>query len=490
MIYNIIEVIANISSSNEKIEILRKNKDNELLKKVLYYCYNPLFNYFTTHQTVEYRQYDDVEDEGVDLEFIFPLLDKLIDRYITGNVAKEFLDQISDELHYLDRIILNRIIGRDMKCGISVKTINKVFPDLIPTIPYMRCSVMDKIDRIKFPAIIQRKMDGMFVNVVYKDGVVKFFTRTGTQFDLKCLKVDFEDALVNNHKNVVFHGELLVESFDSGVESRNVGNGLINSLIKKDQTIETLYKKIEERKGKSSEKLSSELSQKINEFDNTDKRVRIVIWDLVPYEDWIKGESKNPYFTSSDITNRWDALSSFVHGAKSNHIELVDYKFVENIEQAKSFYLKQIEEGYEGAVLKNFSLPWKNHTSTEQIKLKAEREADLIVYDFIPGVGKYTGGIGSLCCRSADGKIEVDVSGKSDDMRGFERVDVNDSSKGIQLKNGFDCNCYNGKIFKVIFNEVIDNEKGGYSLFLPRLAENYPRIDKDVADDFETIMKM
>lgn len=477
-IFSIIEKLENEPSSNGKLEILKSNSSNQLLKTVLYYTYNPLFNYYIKEFDFDANSTSEVY---ADLNFIFPLLDKLNSRVYTGNAARDMLEDTLMSFDIFDREIAARIVRRDIRCGFSAKTVNKVFPNLIPEVPYMRCSLTDKIAKINYPAIVQQKCDGMFVNVVYNKGVIKFFTRNGTEFDLTCLKeelyhtfstVDFDD-------DVVFHGELLVGN-DDKVESRKIGNGLINSLIKKEQTIESLQKKIAEKSGKTSDKLFSDLAKKIAEYDETDKKLRLIIWDVVDYNDWQKGESSELY------DDRFAHLFKF----ESDHVKVVDYKIVSDFEEAQEFYREQISNGYEGAVLKNFSLKWKNHTSTEQIKLKAERECELKVIGYEKGTGKYDGGIGSLMCESSDGKLAVNVgSGLSDFDRGFERIDDSDSSKGLKRLENFDNNVYIGKIISVKFNEVIASEKKDtMSLFLPRFVEI--REDKTEADSFETIRKM
>lgn len=144
----------------------------------------------------------------------------------------------------------------------------------------------------------------------------------------------------------------------------------------------------------------------------------------------------------------------------------------------------------EGSILKNLNSVWLNGTSTEMVKLKPVGEVELIVTGYIPGEGAFKGGIGSLICQSSDGLLEVNVGTElSREERGFERVDPNDFSKGIQLIEGFDVNKYTGKIVSVSFNELCTSKgKEKASLYLPTLAEI--RTDKTVADDFETIKKI
>ena len=45
---SIIQQLQNTGGTNDKISILKRNSDNELLKKVLYYTYNPLLTFKIT----------------------------------------------------------------------------------------------------------------------------------------------------------------------------------------------------------------------------------------------------------------------------------------------------------------------------------------------------------------------------------------------------------------------------------------------------------
>ena len=481
MIYKIIDELSSTSSTNEKIEILKRNKDNEFLKTVLYYTYNPLINYFTTHQVVTVKNQEIYPCSLFEISVV-TLLDDLSSRKVTGKKAIEAIENLSKGIREENRIVLNKIIARDLGCGISAKTINKVWKDLIPSIGYMRCSLLDKKDRIKYPAIIQRKMDGMFVNIVYNNDQYKFFTRNGTEFELHCLKDELLETIHKNHiiGNFVLQGELLVVGSEGSEESRKVGNGLINSLVKKEQTIDSLLVKINDNKGSTKDKLASELTRKLAEYDETDKKLKLVIWDYVFYEGWIKGESIVPYYARFDVLNLFE----------SEHVKIVEHQNVNSFEEAQEFYKEQIDNGYEGAVLKNRSMIWKNHTSTEMIKMKSERVCELKVVGIENGTGKYKGGVGSLICASSCNKLIVNVgSGLNDYERGFKRKDINDSSKGLIYDDSFDSISYIGMIISVKFNELISSQsKDTYSLFLPRFMSF--RIDKNEADDLETIKKL
>jgi len=488
MIYKIIAELRSTPSKNDKISILQKHMDNETLKSVLLYTYSPLINFYTKHQVdiISDRQ---ASVRTVDLGLAIKRLDDLISRKVTGNASKDFLEDIAIFLTKEDRHILNCIISRDLNCGIGEKSINKVWPNLIPVVPYMRCSGVSGLVRINFPAIVQRKADGAFCNAVVKDGKVKFYTRNGTEFSLDKIGdvverfskfADFHD------EGIVLHGELLVTD-DNGYElSRKEGNGIINSLIKKEQTLESLQSKLAAAKTpRSVEKINEEIDAKELEYDNTDVSLKYVVWDIVPYKEWVEGEFGIGYGTR--FAHLKVAIETF---GDYSCFRVIETKNVDTFKEAQEFYKEQIEQGYEGAVLKNLTGIWKNHTSPNQVKMKAEHDCDLIVVGYEPGTGKYEGGIGSLICESSDGKLRVAVgTGLSDMDRGFVRKDTEDSSKGLDRIADFDVNRYTGTIITVKYNEVIYSEsKDTKSLFLPRVEE-LNRLDKNEADTLEKILK-
>jgi len=476
-IYNIIEEIKNEPSSNKKLEILDKYKYHKQLKEVLYYTYNPLINYYIK----DYEELDIEVEDDLDFELIKKYLEEIASRKYTGNAAREFLKELTGFLSKKSKVILRNIIERDQKCGISIKSINKVFKDFISCIGYMRCSTFSKIDNIYYPAIIQKKLDGMFVNVIIKDGDIKFFTRSGLEFYTTCLKEEllhiFEEFRIDN---VCLHGEFLIEGLDGKEsESRKVGNGMITSLIKKEQTLETLNKKLIESEGSSRfTKISSEIIHKLKEYEETNNRLKVVFWDIVDYYEWESGFSKTTY------QERFERLKRI---KETSHVKLVDYKIVNNLEEALKFYNEMIEQGYEGSVIKNLSCRWKDHTSTDMVKIKSEKICELKIIGIEEGNGKFKGGCGGFICESSDSLLTVVVgSGLSDSERGFERIDNFDSSKGLKIIDGFSANNYINSIISVKFNEIIKSEsKNTYSLFLPRF-EGF-RIDKTKADTLEYI---
>lgn len=368
-------------------------------------------------------------------------LDDLHNRIITGNLAREATDRLLARFDLDDQELLIGILKGDLDCGVNVATINEVFPECIPETPYMRCSVSSKVDMDKWGwdggVYGQEKMDGMFANVmVMNDGLVTIKTRAGTRLPLDPLKNlhwSLADSLIAGH---VYMGEMLV--FKSGeLLPRETGNGILNSILKGGTLPEN-------------------------------HRVKFMMWDVVPLDDFLKGKCVIPYADRLAMLHEIRSVDSWVG--------IVETQRYQSKAEAQKHYAEIIAAGGEGTVVKRGGGIWKDGTSKECVKLKVEAEVDLKVVGFNEGEGKNAATFGSLICQSSDGKLEVSVSGftDSDRQRIFKEMDEWVSS---------------GRIITVRANMLMPpTNKDQWSLFLPRFVEE--RLDKTEADDLIKIQEI
>lgn len=424
MILDILNQIAETSSRNEKEAILKREVNNELLKRVFFLAYDP-FTQFYIRKIPEYERNE--TSHAASLKGLLPGLETLSSRRATGNAAIYHLQTMLQALNVKDAEVLERIIGKDLKCGASGSTANKVWPSLIAEFPCMLCTPSDEkiLSKFKFPAFAQLKMDGMRFNAIVKNDKCEFRSRNGKEIDLLG-NLEEEFIKLANGQNLVFDGELLVN--DKGIIlDRQTGNGILNKAVKSTISIDEA------------------------------RKVHATIWDVIDYDTFKEGKGKSSY------RDRFTQLESTT---LPNKIHLVESKVVGSLEEAQAIFEEYLAQGQEGIILKDMSGIWEDKRVKTQVKFKAELDCDLRVVSIQPGTGKYEGMVGALLCESSDGVIQVDVgSGLSDDDR--RRDD------------------YIGKIVAVTYNARIKNKQGKQSLFLPRLIE--VRLDKDEADSSEKI---
>lgn len=488
-ILDILKELENTSKTNEKISILKKYKENNLLHSVMYRAFNPRFKYYMKAKTLPNKQFHYQESNtALTLEYALEIfLQQLNSRTLTGQKAIDEAQRIMDRLPESDAEVLRRIILRDLKCGVSAKTVNKIWKNIIPSNAYMRCSGEEKLKNITYPAIIQEKADGVFCNMVIRHSMtsdVNFITRNGTEFSIDPI---IEDLKQFDLTNVVLIGEMLVLKDKSDeVEERKDGNGLINKVTKENQTLETITSKIEKAKTDKQKLNALNSLQKHNDtMTEIKENIILEIWDIIPLEEWENGLYDVPYKT------RINNVLDFIKKVDSHRLKRIPTKKIENEEEARSFNIKMIEIGKEGSIVKNMKSIFKNGTSTEQIKLKAIRDADLICIGWYHGRPDtdFADGVGGLNLESADGKVKVNVgSGLSRCQRGMEPIDPKNIAKGLKVIDGFDFEQYVGRVIEIQYNELIQSDNSEtYSLFLPRFVEL--REDKDVADTLEKLLE-
>ena len=438
-IYNIFEQLASDNSRLAKEAILIKNKNNALLKRVFYLALDP-FTQFYIRKIPTYQTAPDIHQKT--LEEALDNLSVLSDRVMTGNNAINHLQFILGSVSSEDAKIIERIIAKDMRCGVSEATVNKIWPGAISTYPVMLASGYEQklVDKISFPAYVQLKLDGMRFNAIVKGGTVEFRSRNGKELNIPnpSFPIPFIKMAEHYKQDMVFDGELLIADFAGKPVNRQTGNGILSKSIK----------------GTMSE----------IEADN----VRATLWDAIPYTSFTAGIDNEQYNT------RFAKLSnaiSHVNGQFTQfrqYVSLVWHKEVDTIYTAQKIFEKFLAEGQEGTILKTKTGIWQDKRSKEQIKFKGELECELKVVDWEEGTGKNIGRLGALVCESSDGVIRVNVgSGYSDEQR-------DEYTKKVI-----------GKIVTVKYNARIKDKSGVESLFLPVFIEL--REDKDKAESSKSI---
>ena len=263
-IYTVIEQLASDNSRLAKEAILKKNVDNVLLKQVFNLALNP-FVQFYIRKIPSYDTSADIKP----LQEALTNLSVLSDRVMTGHAAINHLQFNLGSLSKEDAKIIERIIAKDMRCGVSEATVNKIWPGTVPSYPVMLASGYDQklVDKIQFPAYVQLKLDGMRFNAIVKGEVVEYRSRNGKELTIpnKTFDMPFITMAKFYGENMVFDGELLVVDVTGNPVNRQTGNGILSKSIK----------------GTMSEKEAG--------------MVRATLWDVIPYDAWNRGSYSIDY---------------------------------------------------------------------------------------------------------------------------------------------------------------------------------------------------
>jgi len=426
--------LASNASRNYKIEQLTKNYSDVTLREVIRLALDP----FTQFYQRKIPAYTPAKANQADtLSAVMDSLYMLSSRDVTGNAAIEYLTKLLSSLTEDDAKVLERIIEKDLKCGVQASTANSVWSGLIQEYPVMLCSGFEQklVDKIKFPAYAQLKMDGMRFNAIVRDGKCEFRSRNGKEI-LLLGNLEQEFIALAGDVDCVFDGELMVmHPDDIQFMDRQTGNGILNKA----------------NKGTISVKEAA--------------MVHATVWDVIPYAYFTDGYCPTPY------SKRFSSLELLVNKQKSKEkkIWLVTSDIVQNLDEAQVLFENYLASGLEGIILKDGSGVWEDKRAKHQIKFKGELECDLKIVAVEEGTGKAVGMLGAIVCESADGIVKVNVgSGFTDAHR-----------KQYWKENLVD------KIVAVKYNARIKNKAGEESLFLPVFVEI--RDDKNVADSTKDI---
>lgn len=409
MISEFLSELNESNSSNYKISTLKKYQNSEIVKQLLKLTYDKNnFNFGMSRTRLLGILNESNFPEGIDkIDDYLDLLQENSGK-LSGNSAKEFYSLLLQKLTEDSRVILLNILGRDLKCGINIKNINKVFKNLIPKPNYMRCAVFSEklVKKIHFPAMLQLKMDGTYREFNVSNGTVSAKTRAGEEYQNEVL---FD--ILKSFPDGYYMGELTIDG-----ESRFTGNGLINSL------------------------------------NPPLDKIIFTCWDFLTFDEYI-GNVKTSYI------DRFNRLQNLIENRDLKQVKLVENHIVNNVSEALKQVSLWMSEGLEGGVLKDFNNTFKNGTSNTQLKIKLKVDAEMRITGFTEGTPgtKREGKIGAIQFANDEGTIKGQCSGFSD-------AELEEFSKNKDSLIG--------KIISVEFNDVTKAENNEYyALSHPRFIE-------------------
>lgn len=352
----LLERVRQTSSSNAKKDILEKAKDDETLKKVLYYCMNPYMMYGLSNKTLDKLKSDVVSNKANEQD-VFNFLDTLSKSNINDALrkqAKTLLESIEDEQV---RDMVQKIMVKDLKIGCNVTTVNKVFgKNFIPTfeVQLAESYAKQKPGFLKDKEVwITTKLDGF--RIVYDPYKNEFMTRAGQLYEgldhLKdsCYKLSLKLMEVANLSELVMlDGELVHEPVE-GMDSLE---------------LYSLTSSVARKKGYHKDK----------------EKLQFNIFDFIPVSEFQSGVTRMKYKARRNhmdkVFNLWKYTGIVPVYA------LYSGKFDEEVLMS---LLRQVEaEGGEGLMI-NTDGVYETKRTKKLLKVKTFHSADVLVLDVYEG---------------------------------------------------------------------------------------------------------
>ena len=316
-----------------------------------------------------------------------------------------------------------RILIKDLRCGVSEKTVNTVVKKANRTeyaVPVFECMLAHDgaghEKKIIGKKILQPKLDGVrCITVVnYEAQTVEMYTRNGKVLENFSHITDYLKIYINEFgRSMIIDGEVMSTSFQ-------------------------------------------DLMKQVHRKENVNASDAVLnVFDMLPLAEFKAGKSS---LGQRRRCNYIKENFSKIFG-DSNCITIVPWKevdldtFIGTVEFT-DYNKAMVESGFEGIMIKDPDAKYECKRTTSWLKQKPFIEVSLAVIETEEGTGRNVGKMGALVCEGTeDGKlIKVNVGSGFTDK---------DRDEFWQCK-------VDGQIIEVRADAVTQNQDGTYSLRFPR----------------------
>jgi len=361
-----------------------------------------------------------VDGQGLSWPTFKELCRKLINRSLTGHAARDAIILCKDTATIEQwNGFYRRILIKDLRCGVSEKTVNKVAPG---TVPVFTCALAHDSAKHEKKMVgkkqIEVKLDGVRVLAVCRSGKVELFSRNGKQFhNFPHIIKEIENVLSCTPApyDCVLDGEVMSADFQD------------------------LMKQLQRKDGK-----------KAND-------AVLHLFDFIPLSDFLKGGWDKPQTYRSNLVKYWVLENNdILEHVQACEWEDVDLDTPEGQERFVALNKAAVDGGYEGVMIKDVDAPYECKRTHAWLKAKPFIEVTLEVKDVEEGTGRNEGRLGALVCAGEDDGRMVQVNCGS----GFSDANRDDfwSSRDTLV----------GQLVEVRADAITQNQDGTYSLRFPR----------------------
>jgi len=289
------------------------------------------------------------------------VLRRLEDRTLTGNAMKDVIQDLCDRSNMEQwNDWYRRILIKDLRCGVTHKTINKHSTMKVPVFECMLADDSKKHEKkMTGEVYVEPKLDGVRVITICdvdKDEV-KMFSRNGKELNnFPTILKQFDSMLDQMSESMVFDGEIMSDDF------------------------QTLMREIHRKGGAK-----------------TDDAV-LNLFDCMPLEYFKEGSY--PYA----LNTRKELLQSFTYGPNISIVEFVamDLDDDDGQKQFADYNRLCIDKGFEGIMVKPITGIYECKRSSLWLKVKPFIEVSLKVVDTEEGTGRNIGKLGALVVEGTD----------------------------------------------------------------------------------------
>ncbi len=366
------------------------------------------------------------DGDGLSWAGFISVVERLRDRKLTGNVARNAVDTLMNTATKSQwNGWYRRILIKDLRCGVSDKTINKVVEKRWPeyAVPVFSCQLAhdsaNHESKVSGKKYIEVKLDGVRVlTIVRTDGRIDQFSRNGKELiNFEHIKNQISEIVKKDPPkyDLVLDGEVMSSSFQ-------------------------------------------DLMKQVHRKSDVEANDAVLhLFDMCPLDKFQEGKWDKDQETRSLYLYEWHKK----HQENLPNVRVVGHELVDlDTEEGKTRFKEinqfAIDGGYEGIMIKDPKAPYECKRTASWLKLKPFIEVSLTITAVEEGTGRNVGKLGAFVCEGIDDNKSIMVnvgSGFTDDQReNFWR----------------DRNEVVNKIVEIRADAITQNQDGSYSLRFPR----------------------
>lgn len=388
-----------------------------------YLAYNPFYVY-GVRQVAETQHLVDRPNPWVEF---WALLESLRTRSATGNTARDNIEKLSQQFDSEQwNNVCRRVIVKDLRCGISEKTLNRVLKNTCWAVPVFQCQLaQDSGGHPKHMVGTRRlevKLDGVRVLAFVSVDTVTLYSRNGKPLENF---PQVQDAISRN------------TAFRAGIAAHLGSKFVLDGEIV----------------GKSFQELMRQTHRKSNAVTND---AVFHMFDVVPFADFQQGHCNQSQLKRLSILQTAESAAADTDCLRVMPGLDVDLDTSAGHDTLHRFANDAVDQGFEGIMIKNLAAPYECRRSAFWLKWKPFIEVTLEVVDVEQGTGRNQGRLGAFICAGQDDGKDICVnvgSGFSDDDRSsfwHNRSDIV------------------GHLVEIRADAVTQNQNQTYSLRFPR----------------------
>jgi len=328
------------------------------------------------------------DGKGLKPETFWRMAQELSERRLTGNQALFTINTLRQQATETEwNNWYRRILIKDLRCGVSEKTVNTVVKSIRPEylVPVFSCQLAhdgaNHESKVTGEKLIEVKLDGVrVITVVYPSGQVDMYSRNGKELN------NFPHIAQQIAKHAVFFAEPTV--LDGEIMSAS---------------FQDLMKQVHRK----------------SDVQSTDAVLNL--FDIVTLREFQAGTGEHRQIDRSFTLKAWyEHIKDHMPNVTTVGCELVDLRDPVGAARFAEINNMAIKHGYEGIMIKDPEAKYETKRTVAWLKQKPFIEVSLKVVGLEEGTGKNAGRLGALICEGEDDGIQIRTnvgSGLTDALR-------------------------------------------------------------------------